>query len=71
MTLRELRQERGYTQQALANLLEVNQAAISHWECGRSRPLRKYRRKIKQIFGEDAEYQEVNKEKGGINNGTG
>ncbi len=51
MTLRELRKERGLRQEDVAKRLEVDQAAVSQWETGKSGPSRKYRRKLAKLYG--------------------
>ena len=43
MTLKELRKARGLSQAQLADRLNVTPGAVSLWESGKSRPLRKYR----------------------------
>lgn len=51
MTLEAFRKERGMTQRELADRLEVDQAAISHWENKKYTPQRKYRKKIAKLMG--------------------
>lgn len=41
----------GLTQKELAEKLEVTQGAVSKWENGAERPLRKYRVKLVKILG--------------------
>ena len=36
--LRELRQEKGISQQELGNIVNMSKMAISHWESGHSEP---------------------------------
>ena len=43
MSLKDLREKRGLTQAQLADSLNVTPGAVSLWESGKSRPLRKYR----------------------------
>lgn len=50
MTLRERRTQAGMTQEQVAKLIDVNQAAISHWEKGKWKPLAKYRKKLAKIY---------------------
>ena len=38
MNLKELRKQAKLSQTAAAAALELTQSAVSHWECGRSRP---------------------------------
>ena len=42
MSLKILREKRGFTQAQLADRVNVTPACISLWESGKSRPLRKY-----------------------------
>lgn len=42
MSLKDLREKRGMTQAQLADRLNVTPGAVSLWESGKSRPLRKY-----------------------------
>lgn len=51
MALKELRERRGLTQAQLADRLNVAKTAVSNWETGRSKPLRKYRVALCQILG--------------------
>jgi transcriptional regulator with XRE-family HTH domain len=50
MTLKELRRAKGYTQKFVAKKLNVNQAAISHWENGKNAPTKKYHQKIAKLY---------------------
>ena len=43
MSLKDLREKRVLTQAQLADRLYVTPGAVSLWESGKSRPLRKYR----------------------------
>ena len=49
-SLRELRREKGLSQQRLAELLNVNQTAISQWERGITCPSSRMLLKLSQIF---------------------
>lgn len=51
LRIRELREERGITQEELALMLEVGQSAVSHWERGKVVPARKYLPKLAQALG--------------------
>lgn len=51
MTLKELRLKAGLTQEQVAKLLEVDQAAVSNWENKKYTPLRKYQRKLAKLYG--------------------
>lgn len=46
MSLASMRRQRGYTQEALAAILDVERSTISKWEQGVNRPVGKYRRKL-------------------------
>lgn len=49
MSIKERRIAAGLTQQQLAELLDVNQSTVSHWEHG-DKPLIKYQRKLAAIL---------------------
>lgn len=51
MTLKELRLKAGLTQEQVAKLVDVDQAAVSYWESGKYKPLRKYQRKLAKLYG--------------------
>lgn len=51
MTLKELRQKSGLTQEQVAKLIDVDQAAVSNWELGKYTPTRKYREKLAKLYG--------------------
>lgn len=51
MSLKDLREKRGFTQAQLADRINVTPASISLWESGKSRPLRKYRAALCQVLG--------------------
>lgn len=51
MTLRELRVNAGLRQADVAKKLDVDQAAVSHWDNGKSRPTRKYIKKLAKLYG--------------------
>lgn len=51
MTLKELRQKAGLTQEQVAKLIDVDQTAVSHWESGRYKPLAKYQKKLAKLYG--------------------
>jgi transcriptional regulator with XRE-family HTH domain len=46
LKVRELRLAAGLTQMELARKLDVDQSAVSLWESGKTKPCRKYRRKL-------------------------
>lgn len=45
------------TQAEVAKRLNVDQAAVSAWECGRASPQRKYRKPLEELFG--VSYEEL------------
>lgn len=51
MTLKERRLQAGLRQDDIAKALEVDQAAVSRWESGETRPVRKYRTKLAALYG--------------------
>ena len=64
MTLKQARMMKGITQRDMAKRLNVNQAAISHWERGKTQPLKKYYAKIEAILGVKAgEIEEMKEER--------
>lgn len=46
MSIASMRRRRGYTQEALAALLDVDRSTVGKWEQGVNRPVGKYRRKL-------------------------
>lgn len=50
-TIRELREERGWTQDELANRLGVHQRAVYFWESGRRMPKVPQLRRLAETFG--------------------
>lgn len=50
MTLKERRLQAGLRQDDIAKALEVDQAAVSRWESGETRPVRKYRAKLAALY---------------------
>ena len=50
-TIRQLRQERGWTQETLARRLGVGQPAVSAWERGRHPPYPRHQRALADLFG--------------------
>lgn len=55
MTLKERRMNAGLRQEDVAKLLEVDQAAVSYWESGKTKPVRKYREKLAKLYRCQAE----------------
>lgn len=50
MALKDLRQQARLTQKELARKLDVDQATVSYWESGKTRPAAKHRRKLCKLF---------------------
>lgn len=51
MTLKELIKSKGYTQQELADKLNVNQSSVSAWITGRTRPTTAKLSKVAKALG--------------------
>ena len=51
MSIRKMRERAGLRQEDLAKKLDVDQTAVSNWELGKSKPLRKYHKKLARILG--------------------
>ena len=51
MKLRKLREAAGLRQVDVAKKLNVDQAAVSKWETGETRPSRKYHQKLAKLYG--------------------
>lgn len=51
MTLKERRVLAGLRQIDVAKKLDVDQAAVSKWESGETRPSRKYHKKLAKLYG--------------------
>ena len=49
--LKELRKEKGYTQEQMANILEIGQSAYAKWENGKCKPNYEKLEKIADFFG--------------------
>ena len=49
--LKELRLKAGRTQASVAESMEVTQSAVSYWESGKVSPLKKYQKRLAQIYG--------------------
>ena len=50
-TIRQLREERGWSQELLASYLRVTQGAISQWELGRTVPRPELQQRLADLFG--------------------
>ena len=51
MNFCEMRKAARLTQEDVAKKLDVTQSAVSKWERGASRPLKKYQKKLAKLFG--------------------
>lgn len=51
MTLKERREQAGLLQTDVARKLKVDQSAVSRWENGSSRPVKKYRKPLAKLYG--------------------
>lgn len=51
MRIRFFRVRAGLRQADVAKKLDVDQTAVSNWELGKSKPLRKYHKKLAKLFG--------------------
>lgn len=51
MTLRELRVQAHLRQEDVARRMNVDQAAVSKWENGVTKPSRKYHKKLARLYG--------------------
>lgn len=51
MNIKNLRLKAGMTQADLAKKLDVDQTAVSRWESGQNKPLRKIHKKLARVLG--------------------
>lgn len=51
MNIKNLRLKAGLTQVQLAKKMNVDQAAVSRWESGETKPMRKYHKKLAKVLG--------------------
>lgn len=51
MSLKGLRENAKLSQECVAKKLNVDQSAISKWENGANKPLRKYHKKLAKLYG--------------------
>ncbi len=54
-TIRQLRQERGWTPEQVARQVRVAEITVERWERGDQRPQLRYRRRLANLFGVGAE----------------
>lgn len=50
MTLKQLRESANLRQVDVAKKLNIDQTAVSNWECGKTRPAKKYRKKLAKMY---------------------
>ena len=50
-TIRQLREERGWSQQELAQRLGASMNTVYRWERGQAKPTWVYRRRLADLFG--------------------
>lgn len=43
--------ETGLRQEDVARLIDVDQTAVSYWESGKTRPLKKHRKRLAKLYG--------------------
>lgn len=43
--------EKGLSQKDVARILDVDQTAVSYWEIGKAKPVRKHRNKLAKLYG--------------------
>lgn len=53
MTLREYRKRAGMKLEDVGNAVDVTPAAVSNWETGRNRVLRKYKERLAALYEVD------------------
>ena len=51
MNIKARRLEAGLTQAQLAKKLNVDQTAVSRWESGETKPLKKHHKKLAKVLG--------------------
>lgn len=51
MTLSEMRYNANLLQKDVAKHMKVDQSAVSQWEQGRTKPLRKYHARLAKLYG--------------------
>lgn len=55
VTIKELRVRSGLTQMEAGKKLRLNQSAISLWESGKTKPMRKLHKRLCKVYGCTAE----------------
>ncbi len=55
MTLREMRTNAKLLQETVALRMDVDQAAVSKWDTGETKPSRKYHKKLAKLYGVSVE----------------
>lgn len=55
MTLREMRTNAKLLQETVAMRMDVDQAAVSKWDTGETKPSRKYHKKLAKLYGVSVE----------------
>ena len=51
LSIKAYREQAGMTQVQLAKKMNVDQSAVSLWERGETKPLKKYRKKLARVLG--------------------
>lgn len=51
LSIKAYRKRAGMTQVQLAKKMNVDQSAVSLWERGETKPLKKYRKKLEKVLG--------------------
>lgn len=73
MRIKELRKNKGLSQQELANALQVSRSAVSMWEINKSHPSKEELIKLSHLFGVSTDYlleNDTKKEPPAANDGT-
>lgn len=55
LTLREMRTNAKLLQETVALRMDVDQAAVSKWDTGETKPSRKYHKKLAKLYGVSVE----------------
>jgi DNA-binding XRE family transcriptional regulator len=51
MSIKDLRVNAGLLQTDVAKKLHIDQTAVSHWETGKTKPFRKYHKRLARMYG--------------------